>query len=195
MMCQTLGVSRSGYYDWGKRSQSLRQREDEALAVQIKEIYYAEKQRVGSPRITIWLKVKGYKVGENRVAKIMRINELRAKGSKKFKATTNSNHKLPVAPNLLEQDFEASKPNEKWVSDLTYIWTDEGWLLELPPKPASIMITTSLLCGIILDNFSIKFFPRPFNSLISKTSRYIGILRPFEASSALNICISCVSFI
>lgn len=71
---------------------------------------------------------EGVVVGRNRVARIMRNSGLKARGRRKFKATTNSNHNLPVAPNLLAQNFEASRPNEKWVSDITYIWTQEGWL-------------------------------------------------------------------
>ena len=128
MMCRVLGVSCSGYYDWVKRPPSNREQENEKLSLQIKEIFDSEKQRVGSPRITRRLRMVGHKVGKNRVAKIMRNKGWRAKGVKKFKATTNSRHNLAVAPNLLEQDFEAKNPNEKWVSDITYIWTAEGWL-------------------------------------------------------------------
>lgn len=91
-------------------------------------IFDKEKQRTGAVRITKKLKKMGKTAGKNRVARIMRKKGWRAKGARKFKATTNSNHHLPVAPNLLEQNFEANKPNEKFVSDITYIWTDEGWL-------------------------------------------------------------------
>jgi putative transposase len=128
MMCDLLGVSPSGYYEWVKRTPSKREQENEVLAIKIKEIFDSEKQRPGSPRITRKLRKAGQKVGKNRVASIMRKKGWRAKGARKFKATTNSNHSLPVAPNLLDQDFEASQPNQKWVSDLTYIWTEEGWL-------------------------------------------------------------------
>lgn len=128
MMCRVLSVSRSGYYDWEKRIPSLRHQENEVLSEAIKTIYHDEKQRVGSPRITARLRASGRVVGKNRVAHIMRKLGFRAKGSKKFKATTNSRHKLPVAENLLKQDFSASKENQKWVSDITYIWTSEGWL-------------------------------------------------------------------
>ena len=85
-----------------------------------------EKCRVGAARITKRLKTEGNAIGRHRVARIMRSQGWRAKAAKKYKATTNSNHKLPVAPNLLQQNFEANKPNEKWVSDITYIWTEEG---------------------------------------------------------------------
>ncbi len=128
MMCRVFEVSRSGYYDWLNRPESNRKLENKALAEEIKKIFDHEKQRSGSPRITRRLKTAGYRVSKNRVANIMRVQGWRAKGSKKFKATTNSRHNLPVAPNLLQQNFEATQPNQKWVSDLTYIWTAEGWL-------------------------------------------------------------------
>lgn len=128
MMCRVLSVSRSGYYAWEKEPESLRTQENAKLATAIKVIYDDEKQRAGSPRITKRLQGLGCVIGKNRVARIMRQEGLRAKGAKKFKATTNSRHNLPVAPNLLQQDFEAARPNEKYVTDITYIWTNEGWL-------------------------------------------------------------------
>lgn len=128
MMCRLLEVSSSGYYDWVERQPSQREQENENLTIQIKQQFDIHKKRSGAIRITKDLQKTGQKVGKNRVAKIMRQNGWRAKGARKFKATTNSKHNLPVAPNLLEQNFEASHPNQKWVSDLTYIWTNEGWL-------------------------------------------------------------------
>jgi transposase InsO family protein len=98
------------------------------LAAKIKTVFDTHRSRVGSIRVTKHLRHTGHTVGRNRVAKIMRLAGLRARAARKFKATTNSNHKLPVAQNLLEQDFSAVRPNEKWVSDITYIWTEEGWL-------------------------------------------------------------------
>lgn len=128
MMCRLLLVSKSGYYDWQNNKPSKRSEEKEQLTAEIKHIFHEEKSRAGSIRITKRLQAEGKIVGKNRVANIMRENNWRAKAAKKYKATTNSNHSLPVAPNLLQQNFSANKPNEKWVSDITYIWTDEGWL-------------------------------------------------------------------
>lgn len=128
MMCKLLLVSSSGYYDWLNRKPSKRSEEKIQLTAEIKRIFIDEKSRAGSIRVTKRLKADGKIIGKNRVAKIMRENKWRAKAARKFKATTNSNHSLPVAPNLLNQNFYANKPNEKWVSDITYIWTDEGWL-------------------------------------------------------------------
>jgi transposase InsO family protein len=127
-MCRLLSVSTSGYYDWRDRAPSKRTKENMILADKIKAIFDEEHARVGAKRITKRLNLEGTKVSRHRVARIMRVNGWRAKAAKKFKATTNSNHKLPVAPNLLQQNFSAHKPNEKWVSDITYVWTEEGWL-------------------------------------------------------------------
>jgi transposase InsO family protein len=98
------------------------------LADEVKAVFEKEKHRVGAIRITQQLQKQGYTVGHNRIANIMRAHGLRAKAAKKFKATTNSKHNLPVAPNLLMQNFSANKCDEKYVSDITYIWTQEGWL-------------------------------------------------------------------
>lgn len=106
----------------------MREQANAALSDKVTALFEGEKKRSGSPRITRALQDEGIVVGRHRVAKIMRQNGLRAKAAKKYKATTNSDHKLPVAPNLLQQNFEAKKPDKKYVSDITYIWTDEGWL-------------------------------------------------------------------
>lgn len=128
MMCRLLSVSPSGYYDWRDRPTSTRAQANTVLAAKIKAIFDEEKERAGAKRIAKRLNHEGLRIGRHRVARIMRTNGWRAKAAKKFKATTNSNHKLPVAINLLQQDFTANKPNEKWVSDITYVWTEEGWL-------------------------------------------------------------------
>jgi putative transposase len=128
MMCRVLAVSKSGYYGWRNRPASLRAQKNNLLDAEIKKQFEREKGRAGAPRITKQLKKNGISCGHNRVAKRMRTLGLRAKAAKKFKATTNSKHSLPIAPNLLNQDFNAGHPNQKWVSDITYIWTEEGWL-------------------------------------------------------------------
>lgn len=128
LMCKMLVVSSSGYYDWRDRPPSRRAEENAILTGKIKAIFDNENCRAGAKRIAKRLRLEGTHVSRHRVARIMRLNGWRAKAARKFKATTNSNHKLPVAPNLLQQNFSASMPNEKWVSDITYIWTEEGWL-------------------------------------------------------------------
>jgi len=128
MMCRLLSVSTSGFYHWLSRKPSARAKENQLLLANIKTLFEKAKGRNGAIRITKELRAKGQVVGRHRVARLMKINGLRAKAARKFKATTMSNHTLPVAPNHLQQNFQASKPNEKWVSDITYISTDEGWL-------------------------------------------------------------------
>jgi len=128
LMCKVLNVSPSGYYDWRSRPESSRQRSNRRLDAQIHVLFGEHKQRYGSPRIADVLKDQGLSCSENRVARRMNQLGLRAIQSTKFKRTTDSNHTKPVAADLLEQDFTASAANQKWVSDITYVWTDEGWL-------------------------------------------------------------------
>ncbi len=129
-MSRVLQVSRSGFYGWRKRRglPSARQQRSEKLDVAVKAAFVAGKGRSGSPRLTLDLAEAGTPYDRKTVANSLRRQGLRAKAAKKFKVTTNSTHSLPVAPNLLEQDFATTAPNQKWVGDITYLWTDEGWL-------------------------------------------------------------------
>ncbi len=127
-MCQVLGVSKSGYYEWRDRPVSDQSKRKQKLTAQIKRIFIASKKRYGSPKITQVLRNEGVPVSPKTVSRIMKENGLRSKTMKKYKATTNSKHSHPVYPNLLNQDFRADKPGQVWVSDITYIWTREGWL-------------------------------------------------------------------
>lgn len=127
-LCDLLEVSTSGYYDWQARSPSARELSNRRLDTKIQVIYSQHKGRYGSPRITEELQAQGETIGENRVANRMKVLQIQAKAGKKFKVTTDSEHDYPVAPNVLQQDFTATAPNQKWVSDITYVWTTEGWL-------------------------------------------------------------------
>ena len=100
----------------------------QALDGRVRQAFEAQKGRTGVLRLTRSLKVQGEAAGHNQIAKSLRRQGLRAKAACKFKATTHSNHGLPVADNLLQQDFSAERPNQKWVSDITCLATDEGWL-------------------------------------------------------------------
>lgn len=126
-MCQALQVSRSGYYAYVKRPPSKRSIENKKLLQTIRKIYENSRRIYGSPQITNNLPAE-QKASRGCVARLMQKHGIRSKVTKKYKATTNSKHNLLVAENLLNQEFEASKPNEKWVSDITYIATGEGWL-------------------------------------------------------------------
>lgn len=127
-MCRVIGAARSGYYRWKRQPQSKRHKDNEKILMEIKESHKNSRRAYGSPRITKDLQTRGTKCSENRIARLMKIHGIVGKAKKKFKATTNSKHNLPVAPNLLNQDFVADKPNTVWVSDITYIPTLEGWL-------------------------------------------------------------------
>lgn len=128
LMCRVMRVSPSGYYDWRDREPSKCTRTRSQLDVTVAQAFAAEKGRAGAPRLQRRLKAQGHGAGRHQVAQSLRRQGLRAKGARKYKATTNSNHSLPVAPNLLQQDFSAEGSNQKWVSDITYIPTDDGWL-------------------------------------------------------------------
>jgi putative transposase len=127
-MCNVLDVSRSGYYAWRHRPESARKKENRGLAVRIKVIHGQKRKTYGSPRIHQELNGDGVKCSRNRVARIMKQEGIRAVVPRKYKATTDSKHNLPVAPNLLKQDFDIKEPNKVWLADITYISTLEGWL-------------------------------------------------------------------
>lgn len=126
-MCEALNVSRSGYYAFVKRPESNRSKDNKSLLETIRKIHEETRKIYGAPRIAQSLP-DNQKASLGRVARIMRANGIRSKTVRKYKATTNSKHNLPVAENKLNQDFTAERSNLKWVSDITYIWTEEGWL-------------------------------------------------------------------
>jgi putative transposase len=128
LMCQVLAVSPSGYYAWRKRPVSQRKMADEQLLTEIKAIHDKSRRTYGSPRIHAILGQCGIHCGRKRVARLMRQANLRIRRKRSYKVTTQSNHNLPVAPNLLQQKFVADKPNQIWLADITYIATAEGWL-------------------------------------------------------------------
>lgn len=127
-LCQVLSVSRSGYYDWCKRPPSQRQRTDDALAKRMRQIHQDSRCTYGAPRLHAQLTREGWRVGRKRVARIMREQGVKAKSKRRFKATTNSRHNKPVAPNILARQFSPMRANIAWATDITYIATDEGWL-------------------------------------------------------------------
>ena len=128
MACAVLNVSVSGYYAWKRREASPRQRRDMVLLAHIRAQFVTSHESYGSPRMHVELKEDGLVVGKHRVARLMRDNGLKARQKTRFKKTTDSDHAGPVAPNLLDQDFQAERPDQKWAVDISYIWTAEGWL-------------------------------------------------------------------
>jgi putative transposase len=127
-MCEILKVSKSGYYKWLHREPSKRVQEEGRLEVEIKAAHQRTRETCGPERLQHELKEQGVKVGICRIRRIRKKLGLRCKQRRKFKATTDSKHTFPVAENLLNQQFEATGPNEIWLSDITYIPTEEGWL-------------------------------------------------------------------
>lgn len=127
-MCRTLGVSSSGYYAWQKRPASKRAKTDARLAVEVVAAHKRSRATYGSPRVHAELRARGIRVGRKRVERLMRQNGIQARRKRRFRRTTDSNHDNPVAPNVLERRFEPAAPNTVWVTDVTYVWTAEGWL-------------------------------------------------------------------
>jgi len=127
-MCEVLEVSRSRFYAWLRNPESKRKRGNRVLLSEIRIAFDRNRQVYGSPRLTEELNESGVSCSENRVARVMRLSGIRAVGKRKYRVTTQSKHNHPVAENLLNRQFSANKANAVWLSDITYIWTTEGWL-------------------------------------------------------------------
>ena len=128
VLCRTLAVSRAGFYAWHTRPPAPRAQQDQRLGVEIQAIHAESRQRYGSPRVHAELRDRGQRVGRKRVARLMRAQGLCARRRRRFRITTDSNHPLAVAPNVLARQFAAPAPDTAWVTDITYLWTQEGWL-------------------------------------------------------------------
>ena len=128
LMCRVLDVSAAGFYAWCGRGPSERARQDATLRVAIRAAHTESRETYGSPRIHAALRTDEQPLGRKRVARLMREDGLIPRRKRRFRTTTDSKHKHPVAPNLLARDFTAQQPNERWVTDITYVLTREGWL-------------------------------------------------------------------
>jgi transposase InsO family protein len=127
-MCEIFSVSRSGYYSWRERDNSAKEGKALRLLRAIEDVHKGSRETYGSPRVFRILKGLGHQIGKSTVERTMKRNGIRAKTKRKFRITTDSKHNLPVAPNLLKRNFSTIKPNQVWVSDLTYLSTKQGWL-------------------------------------------------------------------
>jgi putative transposase len=145
-------VSRSGYYAWRERGTSLRQQEHERRIPLVREIHRVSKGTYGTRRMAEELEAHGNSCGRSRARTLMNLAQVSVRRRRKFKATTDSRHNLPVAPNLLDREFEAKEPNRVWVSDITYMWTAGGWLY----------------LAVILDLFSRQVVGWSMNKRITK---------------------------
>ena len=134
LQCEVLGVSASGYFEHGAcRSPKPPTRpgkrlSDEAVLAHIKAAHAVSKGEYGWPRIWKELVSRGVRVGKDRIQKLMNQHGIKARGKRRYVVTTDSKHNLPIAPNLLDRNFQPDQPNAVWTSDITYIQTDEGWL-------------------------------------------------------------------
>ncbi|MDG1431961.1 MAG: IS3 family transposase [Paracoccaceae bacterium] len=127
-LCKIMRVTSRGFRAWKTRLMSQRQRDDMVILAHIREHHRLSLQSYGRPRMTEELQELGVKAGHRRIGRLMRENGIRIVRTQKYKATTDSNHAFNIAPNLLDQDFSADGPNQKWAGDISYIWTSEGWL-------------------------------------------------------------------
>ncbi len=127
-MCELLAVSASGYYDFSQRKPNQKSEANQMLDKKIQAVYQEHRGRYGMPRIHRELNAQGEPCGRHRVARRLQHLGLKAQVKRHFRVTTDSRHNLPVMPNLLARDFTAIAPNQKWVGDITYVWTTQGWM-------------------------------------------------------------------
>jgi len=127
-MCESLEISRSGYYASIGREPSQRARKNAELVREIQDIHRTNRGTYGSPRMHVELEARDFQVGRHRVARLMRENGITARLKRPFRRTTDSNHSLAVAENHLERNFTVEGPDRAWVTDITYLWTQQGWL-------------------------------------------------------------------
>lgn len=179
VMCQALAVSISGYRAWKRGGSAKRKRlTDGQLLALIRAIHAQLKGAYGSPRIIKEIRGRGFPAGKERVERLMRENGIRGRHKRRYKATTDSKHSLPVAPNLLDRNFTPSAPNQAWGADLTYLWTQEGWLylaivLDLFNREiVGWSIKPRMTADIVTDALTMAWFRRrPAPGLIHHSDR------------------------
>ena len=128
VLCRMLGVQRSAYYDWIARPDKVIAPEELALRRRMKELFTASRGSLGSRMMKQNLRQEGFEIGRDKTRRLMKSLKLKVKQKRKYKVTTDSNHKLPVADNVLNRDFSPAAPNQAWGSDITYLWTQQGWI-------------------------------------------------------------------
>lgn len=128
VLCSVLGVSASGFYAWRRRPEPPRGRSDAQLVAQVAAIHERSRRTYGSPRVHAELRARGIRVGKKRVERLMRKNGLEARRKRRFRKTTDSKHSHPIAPNVVAREFDVAAPNRVWATDVTAIWTLQGWL-------------------------------------------------------------------
>jgi putative transposase len=201
VLCRVFEVGASSYYAWRRRPESPRAQENARLEVQIAAAHERTRQTYGRERLQSDLRDHGVRVGVHRIRRIRAKLGLRCKQKRKFRNTTDSKHDLPVAPNLLERNFDMSAPNQAWVSDITYVWTDEGWLYlagikdlfsgELVGYAMSERMTRTLVMQALFGAVALK---RPAAGLILHSDRgsqycshdYRGLAKQFAMTMSMS---------
>jgi len=201
LLCRVLELSRSGYYAWRRHTPSRRAQEDKRLAVEIKAAHRRTRESYGLERLQDDLAKHGVVIGLYRLGRLRRQLGLTCKQKRKFKATTNSAHALPVADNILGQNFVASAPNRVWLTDITYIPTAEGWLYlaghkdiftgEIVGYAMSKRMTKNLVSQSLFRAVAVK---RPASGLIHHSDRgsqycsheYQKLLKQFKMVSSMS---------
>lgn len=178
-MCETLTVSISGYRAWKRGGSPNRKRlTDAQMLALIRAIHTQLKGAYGSPRMVREIRGRGFPASKERVERLMRENGIRGRHKRRYKATTDSKHSFPVAPNLLDRNFQPSAPNQVWTADLTYVWTQEGWLylavvLDLFNREVvGWSIKPRMTADIVIDALTMAWFRRrPAPGLIHHSDR------------------------
>jgi len=178
LMCKVLQISSSAYYAWRKRPEPERKRENRALIPRVREIHVQMRESYGARRMADALCKRGVDCGRDRARTLMRLADVCVRRKKKFRVTTDSNHHLPVAPNLLDRRFNVSEPNRVWVSDITYVWTVTGWLylatvMDLfSRRIVGWSMDTSMPCKLVMDALLMAIWRRkPGSGLIHHSDR------------------------
>lgn len=165
-ICKTLKISRAAYYAWKASPVSSRDLANSTLLTQIREIHQKSNRRFGSPSVLMKLKEQGIHCNHKRIERLMKENQIYSKVKKKFKITTDSNHKFSICPNLVERDFSPQKVNTLWCSDITYIRTGEGWLylavvIDLfSRKVIGWSMSESMSRALVIDSFMMAWSKR-----------------------------------
>lgn len=172
-MCQVLEVSRGGYYDWDERPKSKREIENEQILEIAKKSYEECRGMCGLDKLLADVREKFPKCSRNRLYRIQKENNLYSKRKRKFKATTNSNHKLPVAKNILNQDFQVEAPNKVWVTDLSYIDTMQGWLYLATVKD---ICTKDIVGWAVADNMKTELCIQALDNAVNRHKPPEGLI-------------------
>ena len=178
-LCRALAVSESGFKAWRRGGDRRPTRLSEAqLLVHIRAVQAQTKGAYGSPRMHKELRERGLRVGKQRVERVMRQNAIRARHKRRWRATTDSKHTLPVAPNVLARDFSPARPNQSWGADITYLWTDEGWLYLavvldfFNREVVGWSLKEQLTAELVIDALTMAWFRRkPAGGLIHHSDR------------------------